>query len=172
MAFNITRHVVLGPACAALIALAMQGAALAQSPADTVAWTLTAPSADSVKPGARVVLKLQGVVLDGWHVYALKQLPGGPTPLRVALDPSDVAASAGAPAGSPTIKVRDPSFNLDTEYYSKPFSVTVPVRIGAKAAAGKQSIPVSVRFQTCNGEICHPPKTVKLSAPVTVQGNG
>ena len=41
-----------------------------------------------------------------------------------------------------------------------------------KEAAGPQQIPISVRFQTCNGHICQPPKTVKLSVPVTVRANG
>jgi hypothetical protein len=29
---------------------------------------------------------------------------------------------------------------------------------------------VSVRFQTCNGRICQPPRTVHLSATVNLQG--
>ena len=48
-------------------------------------------------------------------------------------------------------------------------ALKTPVRIAPKAAAGRQLIPVSVRFQTCNGQICHPPKTVRLSIPVTVR---
>ena len=43
------------------------------------------------------------------------------------------------------------------------------MRIAAKASAGKQLVPVSVHFQTCDGRICQPPKTVKLTAALNVQ---
>ena len=68
------------------------------------------------------------------------------------------------------MKTHDPSFDLDTQYYEKAFTVSVPVRVGT--AAGPQQIPVSVRFQACNGKTCKPPKTVKLSAPITVRADG
>ncbi len=156
----------------ALLSLALPVAAPAQTADETVTWTLAAQSPDAVKPGSRVVLNLRGAVLDGWHVYALTQLPGGPTPLRVALDPNEVATADGAPSGSPSTKSHDPSFDLDTQYYSKTFTVTAPVRLGSHLAAGRQSIPVSVRYQTCTAQICHPPKTVHLSATVNVKADG
>jgi hypothetical protein len=160
----------------ALLGLTLHGAASAQTadPArgDTVTWTLSSPGADAVKPGSRLALTLHGAVLDGWHVYSLKQLPEGPTPLRVTLDPSEVAAADGAPAGSAPSKTHDPAFDLDTQFYAHAFTVTVPVRIGSHLAAGRQLIPVSVRFQTCNGQICQPPKTVRLSAPINVRADG
>jgi hypothetical protein len=117
-----------------------------------------------------VKVTLRGAVKTGWHVYGLEQLPEGPTPLRVTLDTSDIAAADGAPAGSPPIKLQDPSFNLETRFYERDFTVTVPVRIGSHPAAGAQAIPLSIRFQTCNGGICQPPKTVRLSVPVTIRG--
>jgi hypothetical protein len=48
--------------------------------------------------------------------------------------------------------------------------VTLPLQLAAHAAGGSQQIPVSVRFQTCNDRICQPPKTVHLSAAVSVAG--
>ena len=155
----------------ALFGLALQGAALAQTDSDpaaheTVSWTVSAQPANAVKPASALTLTLQGHVQDGWHVYALKQLPGGPTPLHVALDPNNVAAASGEAAGSPPTKVHDPSFNLDTQFYSHVFTVTVPVRLSPHLAAGQQLIPVSVRFQTCNDRICQPPKTIHLSQTI------
>jgi hypothetical protein len=64
--------------------------------------------------------------------------------------------------------VHDPAFNMDTPLYSNAFFATVPLKLAAHASAGKQSIPVTVRFQTCNGKICQPPKTIHLSAPITI----
>lgn len=160
------------PLAVLALAAAMHGAASAQVPGpigDTVAWTLSAPAAAAVKPGARVSLSLQGKVRDTWHVYGLKQLPTGPTPLRVAVEEGGPATAAGAATASPPTKVHDPSFGLETQYYEHAVTVAVPVRIGAKAAPGPLPIPVSVRYQTCDGKICQPPKTVRLTATVNVQ---
>ena len=164
---------ILAGTAAGMMAGALSGQALAQPPlgSDTVSWSASAP-AQSVKPGGRIKITLRGEVQNGWHVYGLQQAPDGPTPLRVTLDVSDIAAADGAPSGSPVTKLQDPSFNLETQFYAHDFTVTAPVRVGQHAAAGPQAIPVSVRFQTCNGRICQPPKTVRLSVPITVQANG
>ena len=135
----------------------------------TVNWTVAADPADAVKQGGKVTLTLHGEVADGWHVYALKQLPNGPTPLRVSLDQNEIATASGAPVGSPATKIHDPGFDLDTQFYSHAFTVSLPLTIAAHSASGAQQIPVSVRFQTCNDRVCQPPKTVHLTATVQVK---
>lgn len=145
--------------------------AMAEGPgaAQTVSWSVV-PISLSGKSG-RAVVQLRGAVRDGWHVYALKQYENGPTPLRVAVEPNLVAQPAGAAAGSTPIVARDAAFNLDTAYYAGNFTISLPVRIKAGALAGRQSIPISVRFQTCNGQTCQPPKTLHLTADV-IAGEG
>jgi hypothetical protein len=171
----------MAPVSLALLGLAFHGAGLAQTPdrsagntlpADAVTWTATASSSLAVKPGSRLSITLQGAVLDGWHVYGLEQPAEGPIPLLVTLDASPVAATDGAPTASPPTKFHDPSFNLDTQFYSKAFTVTLPVRVAPAASTGAQQIPVSVRFQSCNGPTCRPPKTVHLTASVNVRAGG
>jgi DsbC/DsbD-like thiol-disulfide interchange protein len=135
--------------------------------AQTVSWSVSA-LADAVKPASALTFTLRAQIEKGWHVYGLKQSPAGPTPLFVSIESNNIAAAGGAPVGSPPVKVHDPSFDLDTQIYSQAFSVTVPARIASHAAAGHQSIPISVRFQTCNDRICQPPKTVRLSAPINI----
>ena len=136
--------------------------------AETVTWTASVSPASS-KPSATLKLNLAAKVAEGWHVYALKQLPNGPTPLRISIDANPLAAQAGEPMASPATKVHDPAFDLDTPLYSKAFTASVPLTLAAHARAGNGTIPVTVRFQTCNGKICQPPKTVHLSAPITIQ---
>src|SRR5215469_6510150 len=123
--------------------------------AETVSWSASAGPAP-VKPDGAVTVTLNAKVAEGWHVYALTQLPNGPTPLRITVDANPLATQAGEPAGSPATKVHDPAFDLDTPLYSKAFSATVPLKIAAHANAGNGTIPVTVRFQTCNGKICQP----------------
>jgi DsbC/DsbD-like thiol-disulfide interchange protein len=153
-----------------LAMLAPASAAIAQAdtiPAETVAWTVAPAEA---KPGAKLVLTLNGSVVEGWHVYSLQQLPLGPNPLRVSVEGKDVAVAEGAPSESKPVKAKDAAFGFETQYYDKPFTVSVPVRLAKTIAPGQQTVPVTVKFQTCNGRICQPPKAVHLSVPVTVKG--
>jgi hypothetical protein len=150
-------------------AMLLAGAAFAQVPgipAQTVSWTV-APQ-DIAQPG-HASLTLHGSVAPGWHVYALKQAPDGPTPLLVSVAANAVATADGATTGSAPTKIHDPAFNLETQFYSGAFDLTVPVRIRAHVR-GAQAVPVDVRFQTCNGKVCEQPRTVHLSAPVTLAG--
>lgn len=133
---------------------------------ETVTWSV-AP-AQSAKPGAKVALVLQGKVQNGWHVYSLQQKADGPTPLLVGLASNDIAKADGKVTESAPEKVRDAAFGFDTAFFAKPFTITVPVRLKPGAKAGAQTIPLNVRFQTCSGGTCQPPKTVHLSAAVTV----
>ncbi|WP_206241130.1 protein-disulfide reductase DsbD domain-containing protein [Novosphingobium terrae] len=158
---------------AALAALLLPGPASAQPGANpTVSWTLAPATRAPLHPGDRVRLVLQGTVREGWHVYAFKQKENGPTPLKVSLEAGDVALADGAPSGSAPILAHDPAFNLDTPYYTRTFAISVPVRLKPHAAAGRQQLPVSVRFQTCNGATCEPPKTLHLTAAVDVAPRG
>ena len=159
MSFRIPKS--LTAAAVAAIAV-LSGLAVAQPvPAETVTWTLDS----QVAKGSHGAVILHGTVAPGWHVYSLKQAPEGPTPLLVGIAANDVAVADGAPTGSAPTKIHDPAFNLETQFYSGPFTLPLPVRF--KRAAGPQAIPLDVRFQTCNGRVCQPPTTVHLSAALS-----
>lgn len=113
-------------------------------------------------------LELSGTIKDGWHVYALTQPAGGPTALRVTVDDNEVALAAGAPSGSPPHKHHDPSFGLETRFYTHAFTIRVPVQLKQQTGTGQQTIPVSVRFQSCSDRECQPPTTIHLVVPVSV----
>jgi len=151
----------------ALGGLSLNGNAMAQAAlGETVTWSVQAPEA--AKPGAKLALTLHGSVKDGWHVYSLKQRQDGPTPLLVSLNAGSAARAAGAVTESPPNKVRDAAFGFDTQFFDRPFTLTVPVRLRADLKAGPQAVAVDVRFQTCSGGTCQPPKTVHLSATVNI----
>ncbi len=161
----------------AVLGLAPTGAGRAHAetqgaPVETVAWTVSAPTAGALKPGSRLAITVHGAVLQGWHVYALTQPLDGPTPLRVAVDANQVVTADGEPSGSEPLKVHDSAFDQDTQFYAHDFTVTVPVRLASRLAAGVHRIPLSVRFQTCDGQICKPPKSVSLTAAIAVQAEG
>jgi hypothetical protein len=143
-------------------------AGLAQGPLpQPVQWKASLAPETPLKAGDRVNIDLSGAVEAGWHVYALTQPPGGPIPLRVSVDENDVAQSRGEPTGAAPIKKQDPSFQLETQLYEGDFTLQLPILV-KHPSAGKQLIPLSVRFQACNDRVCMPPRTVRLSLPVQV----
>jgi DsbC/DsbD-like thiol-disulfide interchange protein len=158
-----------------VVGLALTGAVSAQEPQDqasenTVQWTASVTSSTALHEGGEALLELSGAIRSGWHVYALTEPDGGPTALRVTLDDNDVVLAAGEPSGTPPQKKHDHSFGLVTQFYTHAFKVSLPVQVKQQYAAGKQLIPVSVRFQTCSDRECQPPKTIHLSVPLEVGG--
>jgi Disulphide bond corrector protein DsbC len=159
-----------------LLGACLCGTSLAQSPGtnsspdQTVHWAATLAAAGGVKQGDETTLELSGAIEDGWHVYALTEPAGGPTALRVTLDENEVAEVAGAASGTAPSKRHDRSFGLVTQFYTHAFTVRVPVQV-KQQPAGRQSIPVSVRFQTCSDRECQPPTTIHLVVPIEVLPN-
>src|SRR5581483_12496043 len=142
-------------------------------PESRVQWAaaLSSPEVNGgqgVKGGNAATLELSGTIADGWHVYALTQPPGGPTALRVTLDDNQVALATGVASGPPPQKRHDPSFGLESRFYTHAFTIRVPIQVKQQSAAGRQTIPVSVRFQSCSDRECQPPTTIHLLVPIDV----
>jgi len=151
--------------CAALLSAALCGVSAAQVSNDTVQWVASVISTAPVNRGSNATLEVSAEVKEGWHVYAVTQPPGGPTALRITLDKNTVAQAAGELSGTVPERRRDPSFDLETDFYAHAFSLRVPVLVKPSAGDG-QTIPVSVRFQACSDRECLPPRTVHLSVPI------
>jgi hypothetical protein len=140
----------------------------ADNPDEVVRWTASVTSSAAITRGSAATLDLSGAIEDGWHVYALEQHAGGPTPLRITLDANSVISVAGPTSGTVPETVHDSHFGFETHLYTHPFVVHLPLRVGGELAAGRQLIPVSVRFQACSERECLLPRTVHLSVPVDV----
>jgi hypothetical protein len=142
--------------CALLLGTAL--AAHAQRPSDIVKW-----SADVVKstPNSATVA-LSATVADGWHVYALSQPPGGPTPLKISV-PSGSPMTLQTPIAESTVTRHfDQNFNTDTVYYLN--SVKFTLGLQGTAGSSVDSLPIDVRFQACSDRLCLPPYTAHLTA--------
>jgi DsbC/DsbD-like thiol-disulfide interchange protein len=155
--------------CLALIVLLPAlGISLPAQIQNVVSWTATTTDHNPVKPGAKISLDISAEIQDGWHVYALTQVAGGPTPLRVTLGENPVVRSAGSITAAIPSKQHDASFDLETQTYTHAFAVHVPVQIKADAGGGKQSVPLDVHYQSCSDRTCLPPRTVHLFAAIEV----
>jgi hypothetical protein len=153
-----------------ILGLSFCSASFAQGPMQPVQWAGTATPKTRVEKGSTIEIDLSAEVQEGWHVYGLTQVPGGPTPLRVTLDENGVVQIVSIKSGTASVKKHDPSFDLETEFYPRSFSLDIQTQVKQQAAFGNQSIPVSVRFQACNDRTCLPPKTVHLSVPIEIRG--
>jgi DsbC/DsbD-like thiol-disulfide interchange protein len=151
-----------------VLALCLCGASDAESPVQPVQWTALVIPESPIKQGSRISLQLSAEIQEGWHVYGLIQMPGGPTPLHVALNEDGAVQIAGATSGTAPIKKHDPSFDLETQFYTQSFVLHIPAQVKQHPPVGRQSVPVSVRFQACSDRVCLPPKTVLLSVQIEV----
>jgi hypothetical protein len=151
-----------------VLSLYLCGLSEAQGPIQPVRWSASTISYRPVKPEKGIAIELSAEVEDGWHVYGLTQVPGGPTPLRVALDENESAQLAGPISGTDPVRKHDPSFDLETQFYLHAFSVHIPVQLKQHLSLGTQPVPVSVRFQACSDRTCLPPRTVHLSVPIEI----
>lgn len=133
-----------------------------------VEWSGRVSVKSAAHPGEHSSLEVAAVIQDGWHVYALTQVAGGPTPLRISIGDNRVVELDGKISGSAPSQQHDSSFDLETQTYSHSFTVTVPLKVKQDAPTGDASVPVSVRFQACSDRTCLPPRTVQISVPLQV----
>lgn len=151
------------PICAALVALS-----LAAAPPDPVVWKLQDSPARPVKAGAKFAVKLVAQIQPGWHLYSMKHVEDGPVATRIWLPEGQRFQLADSIRSSPPETSQDPSFNMEVELYEGEASFVLPLKVAAGAPEGAQTLVVNASYQSCNNNICLPPKTVKVELPVTV----
>lgn len=141
-----------------LLLLSLCLPAYGQRPSEVVKWTATTTTVTSKSAS----VTLSAAISDGWHVYALSQAPGGPTPLRIAVPAGSPFALKAPVQESKVTRHMDPNFNMETVYYLKDVSFSLVLQ--KDASAHSDSIQLDVRFQACNDRLCLPPYTAHLTA--------
>jgi len=143
----------------------------AQAPPQPVSWSiaLDSPGASGVSRGGRVTLVVTAKIAEGWHVYGTDELKDGPRPLAITLPPGQPFKGAGKLQAPEPERDFDASFNQVTTYYNKTTAFRLPLTVSKDAPAAAASINVEIAFQACDGRICLPGRTAKLSSPVTIR---
>ena len=117
-------------------------------------------------PGGLVKLSLEAAMERGWHIYGLDQDPEwGVATSIVVLESKDLLFEGEIEEPEPHER------EVGDEYYLEHEGKTVfgiPLRAPEDAAAGPRTVTVSVTYQACDARECLMPKTVVLSAEVTV----
>ncbi len=140
-----------------------------QIPKEPVQWSVRAELAgEPLKAGDKFVLHLTAKIADGWHLYSTEQEEGGPIPTRIVLPPDQPFEKDGPIASLEPKTAFDPNFNLMTAYFEETAVYSIPMKVSATAAAGASEARVNVSFQTCNDQLCLPPKTVKLAVKISL----
>ncbi len=130
---------------------------LFQTTDDPIRWSVTRSSGSEVKLSARI--------LDGWHLYSITQKPGGPIPTRITIAADQPYELTGEIDSSPPEVHHDESFDMDVEQHQGEAEFTLPIRLRKGAKSGGD-LQIKIRFQTCSGQLCLPPKTVTAIAKV------
>ena len=125
------------------------------------------PSAP-LKAGDTFSVELTAHIERGWHLYSLTPIENGPRPTRITLATGQAFELAGTIKAPDPITARDPNFGVETEYYETSAIFAVPIKVLPAGAAGKATLTVQIRYQTCNDKDCLPPQLVKLPVPVEI----
>jgi thiol:disulfide interchange protein DsbD len=157
---------------ASRMASAQETAAAPPKPSDIVS-TKTYVSLDPVPRGkefqAAVVVKIN----SGYHMNSHKPSDSYLIPTTVTPQLPEGFTMAGEPA-YPAGKNEKFPFSPDKPLNVYSGSVTFRLKLTAdeKAALGKSSIPVTLRFQACNLSACLPPVKIPLMVELNVAAAG
>jgi hypothetical protein len=136
------------------------------SPRDVVAPTAFA-SYDPVARGKEFQIAVVMKIRDGFHVNARKKS----AEYLIATDLKTDGA-AGFKIGDvayPDGELRNFSFSkTPLNVYERTVVLKVPVTALPDAPTGAQHIPLKLRYQACNNEVCLPPVTLPVDATVNV----
>jgi len=148
---------------AALLLITTAAYAAPKSPAH---WHVkTVPT--SAKAGAKIALTISGQIDPGWHLYAMEEPDGGPIATVVGLTEGDPADLLSVDESKP-ILIDDPLFHLRTGFFRSAVDFTLHLRVDPSAKPGPNPLHVLIRFQSCNDQVCLPPRTDTLEVPLNV----
>ena len=157
------------PLLAALVAgVVTVGVNSASAQGDPIKWS-AATTATSVRPGATFEVQVTAQIAEGWHLYSLTQ-PPPPIATRISVPAGQPFALAGTIEGPPPHTAFDQSFGIDTEFYEDSATFVMPLKAAADAPGGKRKVRIDAYFQTCNNQLCLPPKTVPVEVAIDIAG--
>ncbi len=140
-------------------------------PSQIVTWRASLNSNAPLKHGEEVTAQLKATIRNGWHVYSISQLPGGPSPTIISVPKGQPLNEAGAILGPPPLEAYDPNFNMKTEFYERSATFKVPLEVTQTASPGASKIVIKVHFQTCNDHLCLPPTKIEVPLIFRVAGS-
>ena len=143
--------------------------AFAQIPsAREVVKPVALPSFDPAARGKQMEIAVVMKIKEGFHVNAREATFDYLIPTDLKAEPL-----AGFKLGTvkyPKGTLQNFSFAKDQalNVYTDTVILLLPVTVEANAALGEQRIPMKLRYQACNNEVCLPPVTLPVDAVIRV----
>lgn len=137
-------------AAAVLVALLVSASQVAFAADTKVDFSVTTEPT-SARIGETVVVRLKAVIPQGYHLYSMTKIPGGPKRLVVTSPQERLAPKGPWYAPPPKVEV-DPSFKKAVEFYAEQVVFTRAFEVAAMGTGA--AIPVTVKGQICDDSRC------------------
>jgi len=162
-------HLIMITFASVLLVLATAFTAAQEQAPTPIRWAAQQPS-EAVKAGESVSIQLTAAIDDGWHLYALDPVEGGPIPTRITAGPAPtfVLQEKDIVRSDPK-RAHDANFGIETAYYEESTTFGLPIAVSKDLKAGERELEVTARFQACNDRICLRPQTSTMKVKVTVR---
>jgi thiol:disulfide interchange protein DsbD len=138
-------------------------------PPDQLVKVVVAPV--QVAAGGTALAHLEISIAGGWHINANPASPDYMIPTAVAAEAAG-GVSAGAPRYPTARKLKVAFDQSEIAAWSGAVAIDVPLAAAAGATRGARSLAGTLRFQSCNDQVCLPPATVSFTIPVMVTAAG
>ncbi|MGI8556369.1 MAG: protein-disulfide reductase DsbD N-terminal domain-containing protein [Pyrinomonadaceae bacterium] len=136
----------------------------AQDEINPVKWSLKIETpVKSVNKGDTFNAVLSAKIDDGWHLYALEKIEGGPFPTRISV-PDDALFELSKIDAPPPIEFDDSAFGVITKFYENAVNFGLPLKAKENVDKDLFNLKIKVRFQVCNDQMCLPPTTVAVES--------
>lgn len=136
--------------------------------ANPIQWSLTVKS-KAHRAGNTFTAQLTAQIKQGWHLYALEEVPNGPRPTRITLAAQQPFVLSGDIEQPLPISKFDENFGVETQFYQVSATFRLPIKISSEAKPRKTKLVVQTRYQVCNEHLCLPPKTVKVETVIEIK---
>ncbi|MEI9810828.1 MAG: protein-disulfide reductase DsbD domain-containing protein [Bacteroidota bacterium] len=104
---------------------------------------------------------LTATMEEGWHIYSQTTPDGGPVPTEITFKKNPLLAVEGSPKEIGKLEQRhEVLFGVDVKQFSGKVDFVQVVKVKANA---KTNISGTVKFMTCNDEMCMPPTSVPFN---------
>lgn len=135
-----------------------------------IKWSLKIDSSrQRIKAGQPFPLHITAQIEPGWHLYSLDEIPNGPRPTRITIAEDSPFALAGKVEQPSPLTKYDENFGVETQFFMTSARFRIPLKTKSRMTAGTKKLSVMVRYQTCNDQLCLPPKTVRLETDVVIK---
>jgi thiol:disulfide interchange protein DsbD len=128
------------------------------------------PHTVKLAPGQSVRVRLEFKIREHWHVNAHRPHEDFLVPTTLTLKPV-AAVRPGAPRYPDPTEAKLSFSETPLAVYERKFEIEVPMTAARDAAKGKYAIAGTLRFQSCNDQVCLPPATIPVSFDVQVEGD-